>query len=82
MGLMMKDYGTTFRTKHLKMLGVMVGIITAKYSFIDGGIKGYILLTNMSTKKRMVLKEIAILDGKVIDVKNTLNPMFDSLTIQ
>lgn len=77
----MTDYGTTFRTKRLKMLNVTVGIITAKYSFIDGGVKGYIILTNMSDMKKIVLAEIAIVDGKIIDVKNSLNVMFDSLSV-
>jgi len=77
----MSYYGTTFRTKHLTMLGVMVGIITAEYSFIEGGIKGYIILTDMSTMNKNVLAEIAIRNGKVIDVENTLNPMFDSLSV-
>lgn len=78
---MLKDYGTTFRTKHLTILGTMVGIITAKYSFIEGGVKGYIILTNMSTMDKIILAEIAIPDGKIIDVKNVLNPMFDSLSV-
>lgn len=80
MGLM-SYYGTTFRTKHLTMLGVMVGIITAKYSFIEGGVKGYIILTNMSDMKKIVLAEIAIPNGKIIDIKNILNLKFDSLSV-
>lgn len=82
MGLTMKECGTVFRVKHLKMLGVMVGIITARYFFIEGGVKGYIILTNMSTMEKFVLTEIAIPNGKVIDVKNILNTMFDTLIVK
>jgi len=78
----MEDYGTVFRTKQLTILGVSIGIIiTARYSFIDGGVKGHIVLTDISTMKITILSEIAIPNGKIIDVKNVLNTMFDSLTV-
>ncbi len=77
----MRFYGVIYRTKRLTILGVMVGIITARYSFIKGGVKGYILLTNMSTMERVVLSEVSVPDGKVIDVKKILDPMFNSLSV-
>ena len=77
----MVDYGTIFRTKHLTILGVQVGILTARYSFIEGGVKGYIILTNMSTMDKIILSQVAVPNGKVIDINHILNPMFDSLCV-
>lgn len=78
----MEDYGTIYRTKRLYSLNVSVAIITARYKFIDGGVKGYVLLTQMSTLTKIVLCEIAIPNGTIADVKKSINMFFDSLEIK
>lgn len=78
----METYGTIYRTKRIYSLNVPVAIITARYDFIEGGVKGYVIITQMSTMKRVVLCEMALVDGTIADVKKSLDSFFDSLEIK
>jgi len=78
----METYGTIYRTKKIYSLNVPVAIITARHSFFDGGVKGYVILTQISELTKIVLCEIAIPNGTIADVKKSLDIFFDSLEIK
>ena len=78
----METYGAIYRTKRIYSLNVPVAIITARYDFIEGGDKGYVIVIQMSTMKKIVLCEIAIPNGTIADLKKSLDSFFDSLEIK
>ena len=79
----MENYGTSYRQKSIKALGTCVLKINARYKFVEGGVAGYITITDFSHDfgKKLVLSTVLIPDGTVEQIKQVLNPMFDSLTI-
>jgi len=75
----MREYGTIYKTKHLKILGISVARITASYEMFEGGIRGTIVIFNEN--KSIVLSQIAIPDGNVSQIKVMLDKPFDSIKL-
>jgi len=80
----MKDnYGTSYREKSIKALGLNVAKINARYLLSENGVVGYITITNFSHDlgNKTVISSVNIPNGTIEQVKNIINPIFDSITI-
>lgn len=79
----MENYGTSYRQKSIKALGINVAKVNARYKFIEDGVTGYITITDFSHDfgKKLVLSTVSIPNGTIVQIKQVLDPIFDSLTI-
>ncbi len=73
-----------YKTKYLRLRGITVGLIEARYGYFEGGIKGYVTLRNLHQTEAplSILAEVAIPNGTSKEVKKFIDTFIDNVTVQ
>lgn len=58
-----------------------MGFITARYTIVEGGAKGYVVCSIEYDSTPIVLAEVAIPNGTIEQVKRMLDSMFDTVAV-